>query len=103
MLRDLVTNAKSYTVSSFLTCFTANGNELYIFRQYTYIVSIVVCRKPQRNSNCHKREETSIVLIVFDCVLCEVRAYQHKCCYCFLSSLNMNQVPENYILVSDQI
>ena len=27
--------------------------------------------------------------------LCEVRAYKHKCCYCFLPSLNMNQVPEN--------
>jgi hypothetical protein len=35
----------------FLTCFAASGNELYIFRQYTYtcIVSIVVCQKPQRN------------------------------------------------------
>ena len=30
-------------------------------------------------------------------------AYKHKCCYCFLPSLNMNLVPENYILVSDQI
>jgi hypothetical protein len=34
----------------FLTCFAASGNELYIFRQYTYIVSIVVCQKHQ--SNC---------------------------------------------------
>ena len=27
-------------------------------------------------SNCLKRAETSVVLIVFDCVLCEVRAYK---------------------------
>ena len=27
--------------------------------------------------------------------LCEVHAYKHTCCYCFLPSLNMNQVPEN--------
>jgi hypothetical protein len=31
----------------FFTCFAASGNELYIFRQYTYIVSIVVYQKPQ--------------------------------------------------------
>ena len=54
-------------------------------------------------SNCLKRTETSVVLIVFDCVLFEVRAYKHKCCYCFLPSLNMKQVPENYILVNNQI
>ena len=33
----------------FLTCFAANGNELYIFRQCTYIASIVLFQKPQRN------------------------------------------------------
>ena len=27
-------------------------------------------------SNCLKREETSVVLIVFDYVLCEVRTYK---------------------------
>ena len=27
-------------------------------------------------SNCLKRAETSVVLIGFDCVLCEVRAYK---------------------------
>ena len=60
----------------FLICFAASRNELYIFRQCTYIVSIVLFQKPQRNSNCLKRAETSVVLIVFDCVLCEVRAYK---------------------------
>ena len=63
-------------------------------------------KAPKQLSNCLKRAETSVVLIVFDWVLLEVRGYKlykHKCCYCFLPSLNMNQVPENYILVSDQI
>ena len=54
-------------------------------------------KAPKKLSNCLKRAETSVVLIVFDCVLCEVRAYKHKCCCCFLPSLNMNQVPEYYI------
>ena len=63
-------------------------------------------KAPKKLLNCLKRAETSLVLIIFDCVLCEVRAYKfisHKYCYCFLPSLNMNQVPENYILVSNQI
>ena len=42
-----------------------------------------------------KKAETSIVLIVFDGVLCEVRAYN---CYCFLLLLKMNQVPEKLYL-----
>jgi hypothetical protein len=31
---------------------------------------------PEKLSNCLKRAETSVVLIVFDCGLCEVRAYK---------------------------
>ena len=54
-------------------------------------------KSPKETMKLSKRAETSVVLIVFDCVLCEVRAYKHKCCYCFLPSLNMNQVPENYL------
>ena len=34
-------------------------------------------KAPKQLSNCLKREETSVVLIVFDNVLCEVRAYKH--------------------------
>ena len=41
-------------------------------RQCTYIVSIA----PKKLSNDLKRAETSLVLIIFDCVLCEVRAYK---------------------------
>ena len=33
-------------------------------------------KAPKKLSNCLKRAETSVVLIVFDCVLCEVRAYK---------------------------
>ena len=61
-------------------------------------------KAPKKLSNCLKRAvPTSVDLIGSECVLCEVRAYKHKCCYCFLPSLNMNQVPENYILVTNQI
>ena len=56
----------------FLTCFAASGNELYIFRQCTHNVSIA----PKKLSNCLKKAETRVVLIIFDCVLCEVRAYK---------------------------
>ena len=87
-------------MTSFSTCFAASGNELYIFRQCTYIIVSIA---PKKLSNCLKRAETSVVLIVFDCVLYEVRAYKNKCCYCFLPSLNMNQVPEKDILVRNQI
>ena len=33
-------------------------------------------KAPKKLSNCLKRAETSVVLIVFDCVLCEVRVYK---------------------------
>ena len=33
-------------------------------------------KAPKKLSNCLKRAETSVVLIVFYCVLCEVRAYK---------------------------
>ena len=36
----------------------------------------VISKDPKKLSHCLKRAETSVVLIVFDCVLCEVRAYK---------------------------
>jgi hypothetical protein len=36
----------------------------------------VISKSPKKLSNCLKRAETSVVLIVFDCVPCEVRAYK---------------------------
>ena len=33
-------------------------------------------KAPKKLSNCLKRAETIVVLIVFDCVLCKVRAYK---------------------------
>ena len=33
-------------------------------------------KAPKKLSNCLKRAETSVVLIVFDCVLCEICAYK---------------------------
>jgi hypothetical protein len=60
-------------------------------------------KAPKQLSNGIKRAEARVVLIVFDYILEEVHAYKHNLCYCFWPLLNMNQVPENYILVSDQI
>ena len=51
-------------------------------RQYNYIhcrkykIYRVISKAPKKLSNCLKRAETSVVLIVFDCVLCEVLAYK---------------------------
>ena len=51
-------------------------------------------------SNCLKREETSFVLIVFDYVLCEVRAYK----FISINDVNVSyRRSTNYFLVSDQI
>ena len=50
---------------------------------YVYCAYQAMFKKPK--PNCLKIEETSIVPIVFDGVLCEV---------CFLPFLNVNQVPE---------
>ena len=51
-------------------------------RQYNYIhcrkykIYRVISKAPKKLSNCLKRAETSVILIVFDCVFCEVRAYK---------------------------
>ena len=86
----------------FLTYFAASGNELYIFRQCTYIVSnrpkeTVKLSKKSRNKRCSYR--------FWLCPLWSPRLsfYKQKSCYCFLPSLNMNQVPEKNILVRNQI
>ena len=47
----------------------------YIFSDNIRIVYLSwYVKSPKELSNCLKRAETSVVLIVFDCVLCEVRA-----------------------------
>jgi hypothetical protein len=33
-------------------------------------------KTPKKLSDCPKRAETSVILFVFDCVFCEVRAYK---------------------------
>ena len=48
----------------------------YIFsdNMYIYCIYRVIWKVPKQLSNGLKREETSVVLIVFDYVLCEVRS-----------------------------
>ena len=43
---------------------------------YVYCIYRVISKAPKKLSNCLKRAETIVVLIVFDCVLCKVRAYK---------------------------
>ena len=70
---------------------------------YVYCIYRVISKAPKKLSNCLKRAETSVVLIVFDCVLLEVRVYKFIMLLLFLTSLKMNQVPEKDILVRNQI
>jgi len=46
-VRALETGRKSILCWAFLPCFEASANELYIFRQRTYIVFIMQCKKAQ--------------------------------------------------------
>jgi len=48
----------------------------YIFSDNIHILYRVLSKASKQLSNCLKREETSVVFIVFDYVLCEVRAYK---------------------------
>jgi hypothetical protein len=47
-VRALETGRKSILCWAFLPCFEARANELYIFRQCTYIVFIMQCKKSPR-------------------------------------------------------
>jgi len=48
---------------------------IYFPTIYVYCIYRVMSKSPKQLSNCLKRAETSVVLIVFDYVLCEVRAF----------------------------
>ena len=53
--------------------------EMYFFyfpTIYVYCVYRGMSKAPKKLPNCLKRAETSVVFIVFDCVLYEVRAYK---------------------------
>jgi hypothetical protein len=49
---------------------------IYFPTTYVYCIYRDMSKAPRKLSNCLKRAETSVVLIVFDCVLCEVCAYK---------------------------
>ena len=52
---------------------------------YVYCIYRVISKAPMKLSNCLKRAETSVVLIVFDCVLLEVRVYKFIMLLLFLT------------------
>jgi hypothetical protein len=49
---------------------------IYFPTLYVYCIYRVMSKAPKQLSNCLKRAESHVVLIVFDGVLCEVRAYK---------------------------
>jgi len=59
---------------------------------YVYYVYPVISKSPKQLSNCLKIAETSIVLVAFNCVICDVSTYIY--CYRFFLLLYKNQVPE---------
>jgi len=66
---------KQVEKQAFLPWFTASANEFYIFKQcmYIHVVFILRCQNASKQlPYCPKRDETSIALIVFYGVLCEV-------------------------------
>jgi len=60
-----------------------------------YCVYSAMPKSPNQLSNCLNRAKTSVILSVFDGVLCDVRAYTVTV---FLPSLNMNYVPEKLFI-----
>ena len=60
---------------------------------YVYCIYRVISKAPTKLSNCLKRAETSVILIVLDCDLCEVRAYKF-----IYKLININAVNVSYRL-----
>ena len=68
---------KSEHLTSLYYPFRSNWKLIRYFPTiYVYCIYRVISKAPKQLSNCLKRAETSVVLIVFYCVLCEVRAYK---------------------------
>ena len=81
----IVGNIK-YLYTSFSYLFRSEWKWIIYFPTiYVYCIYRGMSSTSKQLLNCVKRAETSVVLVIFDCVLCEVCAYKHKCCYCFLS------------------
>ena len=49
---------------------------IYFPTIYIYCIYRIMSKAPKQLSNCLKRAETSVVLIVLDCVLCEISVYK---------------------------
>lgn len=96
-IRILVENIM-FICTSF--CFATSANTFYVYQQCTYIACILLCHKVQ--NNCQNVSENSWNKPLSNHVQkCPLRS-PRLCCYRFLLSINMNRLPENYILVSDR-
>ena len=87
---------------AFLSCLVRSATEFYIFWQFTHNVFILQCQKAKYN--CHiiykKRAEISVTLVVFDDILCDIRAYTVTVSYRRSAWIRYQKY---YILVSDHI
>ena len=71
--RAIMTYSRTYnrfilTIFSYLFLSEWKRN-IYFSIMYVYCIYPVISKAPKKLSNCLKRAETSVVLIVFDCVL----------------------------------
>ena len=57
-----------------------------IFSDSVYCIDPAMSKSPKLMPNCLKRAETNFVLIVFDCVPCEIWAYTVTCTISFCCS-----------------
>ena len=65
---------------------------------YVYCVHPAMSKKPKQLPNCLKGAEASVVIIVFDGVLCEVHTYTVTVSYRCSTQIRYQK---SYILVSD--
>ena len=90
---------KSEPLARFSSLFR-NECKLISYSTSTYIVFILQYQKVKKKQlpNCLKITETSVVLIVFNGVICDVSAYDR-----FFLSLYLDQVPEMIYQVHDLV
>ena len=55
---------------------------LYLTTMYVYCVNPAISKRPKHLLNCLKIAETSVVLIVFNGVICDVNTYTAMVSFC---------------------
>jgi len=66
---------------------------------YVYSVYPTISKSPKQLPNCLKKAETSVVLNVFKCVICDVSTYTVTVSFCCSTGIRYQK---SYILVRDR-